>query len=111
NNSELKTTVIELSAIARPANSGDSVNPSAENIPAATGISITLYMKAQNKLIKIRLYVFRANTKEVTTSIKSFLTSTIPPDSIAISLPDPIAIPTVAVDGSVAKFSKKSILV
>ena len=26
--------------IARPANSGDSVNPSAENIPAATGIPI-----------------------------------------------------------------------
>ena len=48
-NERLKTDT-ELNAIAKPANSGLNIIPkNGYNTPAATGISITLYAKAQNK--------------------------------------------------------------
>ena len=47
--SELVTTEIELSAIARPAISGRKVNPAKTNTPAAIGIPAVLYAKEKDK--------------------------------------------------------------
>ena len=54
-------------------------------------------MKAQKRFNLIRLKVFLLNSKALATSRKSFFIKTIPPDSIAISVPEPMAIPTSAI--------------
>ena len=66
------------------------------NIPIATGIPKILYPNAQNKFCLILRIVALLNLIAVETSIKSLLIKTISADSIATSVPLPIAIPTLA---------------
>ena len=61
--------------------------------PIAIGIPTTLYANAQNKLNFILFIVALLNLIAVITSIKSLLINTILADSIATSVPEPIAIP------------------
>ena len=62
----------------------------------ATGIPKTLYPNAQNKFSLIFLIVALLNLIAVTTSFKSLFIRTISADSMATSVPEPMAIPTSA---------------
>src|SRR3989338_7170984 len=94
---ELETTDIELKAMAMEAKMGFSKSPKkGYKTPMATGISDTLYPKAQNRFILIVLMVFLESSIADATDLKSLLISVISPASIATSVPVPMAIPTSA---------------
>ena len=67
--------------------------PNIYKSPAAIGIPIVLYPNAQNKFCLIFFIVSLLNFIEVGTSIKSLFINTMSADSIATSVPLPIAIP------------------
>ena len=87
-------TDTELSDIAAAARIGFSSGPPKRyKIPAATGIPAVLYAKAQNKFSLMLRIVARESAIAVGTSIRSLRIRTMSADSIAMSVPEPIAIP------------------
>ena len=92
--SALARTDTELRDIAAAANIGFNKGPpNIYNTPAAIGIPATLYPNAQNKFYFIFRIVLLLRCIAVGTSIRSLFISTISADSIATSVPEPIAIP------------------
>ena len=89
----------ELKAMAALARIGLSISPAAGySAPAATGIPITLYMKAQNRFCFVVRIVARDSRMADATLRRSPRMSVTSLASIAISVPVPMAIPTSARD-------------
>jgi hypothetical protein len=80
--------------MANALNSGLKFIPQGISKPAAIGINITLYANAQNKFSRTLDIVFLLIGIPATAFNKSPLMSMMSPDSIATSVPVPIAIPT-----------------
>ena len=91
----LERTETELSDIAAAARIGSSRGPLNKNrsSPAATGIPAVLYANAQNRFCFILRIVLLLSCIAVGTSMRSLRISTMSADSIATSVPEPIAIP------------------
>ena len=89
-----RTTVIEEKDIAAAAIMGDRVMPRAGNsAPAATGMPMELYMSAQNRFCLTVLNVAREISRAVRTSMRELFESITSAESMATSVPAPIAIP------------------
>ena len=97
-------TVTLLNAIANALYSGLKKIPQGIRAPAAIGIRITLYAKAQNKLSLTLDITFLEICRPATALIKSPLISIISAVSIATSVPVPMAIPTSDFDNEGASF-------
>src|SRR5699024_12606213 len=97
NNFALIATMMVLKLIKIAPTAGLKTMPTGASIPAASGIAIMLYPEAHHKLCTIFVCVFLDNSLNVTTSFGLLLTSTISADSIATSVPAPIALPKSAV--------------
>src|SRR5699024_7377040 len=85
--------MIVLKDISIAPTAGDNIKPIEANIPAARGTAITLYTAPPHKFRPISFIVFYERDKKLIISEGLLLTSMTSPDSIATSVPAPIAIP------------------
>src|SRR5438128_1308438 len=91
----------------RPHAHGQIQSPADKN-PGSYRYGNQVVSRRPNEILNHFLYVARDNSIAPTTSRGSLRTSTIPADSIATSVPAPIAIPTSAVARAGASFTPSS---
>mmetsp|Transcript_1415 Transcript_1415/g.1911 ORF Transcript_1415/g.1911 Transcript_1415/m.1911 type:complete len:330 (+) Transcript_1415:2451-3440(+) len=111
NNRDDETTLIDDNAMAKAATYGGTTTfVRGNNAPAAIGIPSVLYPSAHKKFKRIRLKMVLERSNVTITSLSFEFIKTTCADSIATSVPAPIAIPTSALASAGESFTPSPIM-